>query len=158
MSQQEDPQYIYEARDIKEVMINVVLLYILGRSMYNLFINGRLNTESDAKNMIKSPVVTLFTMIVTYLLKWFGLKPPKAIELLINFAADIFIIFVVMLFFIFTFHLLNYNHIQSLKDRFPSYPVSEYSTIAFVFIFKATIMFLIYELIHGSCQLLDQRN
>ena len=154
---QEDPQYTYEARDIKEVLINVVLLYILGRSMYNLFINGRLNTESDAKYMFKLPVVTTFSNVVTYVLRWFRLKPPKAIELLISIAADIFILFVVMLFLIFTLHLLNYQHVQNL-DRFSSHPISEYGTFAFDFIFKATIMFLIYELIHGSCQILDQRN
>lgn len=150
----QEPLYSYEARNIGEILINVVLLYILGRSMYKLFINGRINTESDAKYMLKLPLVTSFTILITEILKWIGLKPPKAIDLLISFAADIFILFVAMFFLIFTLHLLNYQHYQRLL----SFNIVEYGTYAAVFIFKATIMFLIYELIHSSCQILDKRN
>lgn len=145
--------YIYEGRDIKKVFINIVLLYILGNSMYKLFMNGRINTENDAKYMINLPVVTKIIDVVTYILKWFGLRKPQAIDLLVSIATDIFILFVVMAFLILTLHALNYEHFL----RILSFNIFEYGAISFVFIFKATIMYLIYELIHASCQILDKR-
>lgn len=146
----QEPLYTYEARNIEEVLIDVVLLYVLGRSIYIIYSKSDAS-KSDASKSDAKYMLSLKLEYVIYIFKWFGLKPPQSINLMISYAYDVFVILVVTCFLIFTLHLLNIEH----SRRILSINIPGYFTYAAVFIFKAVIMFLIYELIHFSCENLE---